>query len=154
MGGVFAMEEEKKEAFEYVSLLARLIAALIDFVVLLLATVSVLYAIHGEGYFRLDILKRGPIDFLNSVVVPSLVILLFWILCSTTPGKMMIAAKIVDAKTGGKPTIRQFLVRYIGWFVSALFLGIGFLRIPFSPLKQGWHDEFAGTVVVRRPRKR
>lgn len=147
------MEEEKKEAFEYVSLLARLIAALIDFVVLLLATVSVLYAIHGESYFRLDVLKRGPVDFLNSVVVPSLVILLFWIFCSATPGKMMISVKIVDAKTGGKPTVCQFLIRYVGWFVSALFFGMGFLRIPFSPQKQGWHDEFAGTVVVRRPRR-
>lgn len=128
-------------------------AALIDLVVLLLATVSVLYAIHGEDYFRSDVLKRGPLDFLNSVVVPSLVVLLFWVLCSATPGKMIISAKIVDAKTGGKPTIRQWLVRYIGYYASALFFGIGFLRIPFSPRKQGWHDELAGTVVVRRTKK-
>ena len=147
------MEKETKEAFEYVSLPRRAMAALIDLLVLLLTTVSVLYAIHGEGYFRSDILKRGPLDFLNSVVVPSLIVLLFWILCSATPGKMIISAKIVDAKTGGKPTLRQWLVRYIGYYASALFFGIGFLRIPFSPRKQGWHDELAGTVVVSRTKK-
>jgi len=144
------MEEETKEAFEYVGLPRRAMAALIDLVVLLLTTVSVLYAIHGESYFRNDVLQRGPLDFLNSVVVPSLVVLLFWVLCSATPGKMIISAKIVDAKTGGKPRIWQWIVRYIGYFASAMFFGIGFLRIPFSPRKQGWHDELAGTVVVRR----
>ena len=147
------MEEETKEAFEYVSLPRRTMAALIDLVVLLLATVSILYAIHGEGYFRSDILKRGSLDFLNSVVVPSLVVLLFWVLCSATPGKMIISVKIVDAETGGKPTIGQWIVRYIGYFASAMFFGIGFLRIPFSPRKQGWHDELAGTVVVCRTKK-
>ena len=140
---------EEKQKMEYVGFWARAGASLVDVLLFLLFTVPILYAIHGRDYFRSDILKRGSVDFLNSVVLPSLIIILFWFLCSATPGKMIISARIVDAKTGGKPKFRQLVIRYFGYYASALFFGLGFLRIPFTPRKQGWHDEFAGDG--RRP---
>ena len=66
---------------------------------------------------------------------------------------MAVSARIVDAKTGGKPTTRQLIVRYLGYFVSTIPLGLGLLWVAFDPRKQGWHDKLAGTVVVR-PRNR
>jgi uncharacterized RDD family membrane protein YckC len=66
---------------------------------------------------------------------------------------MVVSAKIVDAKTGGKPTTQQLVVRYLGYFVSTIPLGLGLLWVAFDPRKQGWHDKMAGTVVVR-PRNR
>jgi len=140
---------ETKQEIEYVGFWARAWAAVLDGVCYFLVIVPVLYTIHGRDYFKCDILKRGPLDFLNSIVLPSFVIILFWFLCSATPGKMAISARIVDAKTGGKPKFRQFVIRYLGYYVSILFLGLGFFRIAFNSRKQGWHDEFAGTVVVR-----
>jgi len=143
---------ELKQEIEYVGFWARVWASLLDGVCYFLVIVPVLYTIHGRDYFKCDILKRGPLDFLNSIVLPSFVIILFWFLCSATPGKMAVSARIVDAKTGGKPKFRQFVIRYLGYYVSILFLGFGFIRILFNSRKQGWHDEFAGTVVVRSPR--
>jgi uncharacterized RDD family membrane protein YckC len=88
-------------------------------------------------------------DFLLSYVVPAVAIVLFWIYREATPGKMLIGARIVDAKTGGHPTTRQLIVRYLGYYVSIFGLFLGFVWVAFDPRKQGWHDKMAGTVVVR-----
>jgi uncharacterized RDD family membrane protein YckC len=63
---------------------------------------------------------------------------------------MAIAARIVDAKTGGKPTSGQWLIRYVGYFVSSIPFGLGLFWVAFDARKQGWHDKMAGTVVVRK----
>ena len=67
---------------------------------------------------------------------------------ASDPGEMAIKARIVDAKTGEKPTTKQWILRYIGYFVSAIPLGLGYFWIAFDKRKQGWHDKMAGTVVV------
>jgi len=126
----------------------RMWAALVDLLFFMLVTVPLLYAIHGREYFRSDISARGPVDFLNMFVLPNALILLCWLLCSATPGKMAISAKIVDAETGKRPSLRQLLLRLLGCYVSFLLLGLGVLWIAFDRRKQGWHDKLAGTVVV------
>jgi uncharacterized RDD family membrane protein YckC len=73
----------------------------------------------------------------------------FWLTKQATPGKLAIGARIVDARTGGKPSVGQFILRYLGYFLSSLPLGLGFLWVAFDRRKQGWHDKIAGTVVVR-----
>ncbi len=79
-------------------------------------------------------------------------VILFWRNKQATFGKMAIRAKIVDANTGGVPTTRQDIIRYFGYLVSLLPLGLGYLWIAFDSRKQGFHDKLAGTVVVRTPR--
>jgi uncharacterized RDD family membrane protein YckC len=69
-------------------------------------------------------LSTGPWTFVISWVLPAVVVVLFWMARQATPGKMAIAARIVDAKTGGKPSTSQLLIRYLGYFVSS---------IPFRP---------------------
>ena len=76
--------------------------------------------------------------------------MLFWIYKSATPGKMITKLVIVDAKTGGKPTTGQFLLRYLGYYVSTVPLGLGLIWVAFDQRKQGWHDKIAGTLVVRQ----
>jgi len=49
----------------------------------------------------------------------------------------------------GKPTIKQFLLRFLGYMVVSFTLGIGFIWIIFDRRKQGWHDKMANTVVVK-----
>lgn len=137
----------------YVGFWSRAWAWLLDAVAFIFLSVSCLYAIHGRDYFKSEVSMRGPVDFLNNGVLPSAIIIGFWFFCSATPGKMGISAKIVDAQTGAKPALRQFLLRYAGYFLALLPLGLGLLWIAFDPRKQGWHDKLAGTVVVRN-RKR
>jgi uncharacterized RDD family membrane protein YckC len=62
---------------------------------------------------------------------------------------MAISARIVDARTGAPASTRQLVIRYLGYYVSTIPLGLGLLWVAFDPRKQGWHDKMAGTVVVR-----
>lgn len=138
-----------EQTFSYVGFWARVWAALLDLLVFVFFTIPLLYAIHGRVYFKSDVTVRGPVDFLNTFVLPSVFIVLFWILCSATPGKMAVSAKLVDAATGNRPKFRQYVIRYLGYYLSALPLGLGFLWVAFDARKQGWHDKLAGTVVIR-----
>jgi len=74
----------------------------------------------------------------------------FWLWKSATPGKMLVSAIIVDAKTLGKPSAGQLIVRYIGYIISTLVFFLGFLWIAFDRRKQGWHDKIAGTLVIKK----
>lgn len=134
----------------YVGFWKRFLATIVDTILLLLVIYPPLIAIYGWGYF--DPEKTGIIaglpDFLLSWVVPFLLVLVFWNWKQATPGKMLVQAKIVDVRTGGKPTMMQWILRYVGYFISAIPLGLGYLWIAFDPRKQGWHDKIAGTVVV------
>ena len=76
-------------------------------------------------------------------------LLVFWQSSQSTLGKMVFHSKIVDATTGEKPTIKQFLLRFVGYMVVSFTLGIGFIWILFDARKQGWHDKMANTVVVK-----
>lgn len=71
----------------------------------------------------------------------------FWTWKGQTPGKMFLGVKIV--KTDGSSIgIGRAILRYIGYFVSAIILFIGYLMIAWDSRKQGLHDKIAGTCVV------
>jgi uncharacterized RDD family membrane protein YckC len=139
---------ENKET-RYAGFWIRLWASFIDSILVLLIVSPVLLMIVGPEILESEQFTRGPVNFLISWGLPAVAVLAFWIYKSATPGKMVISAKIVDAKTGEKPTVGQLVGRYLGYFVSALPLGLGFLWIAFDSRKQGWHDKLAGTVVIR-----
>lgn len=134
----------------YAGFWIRFWASVIDSILVSLIITPLLIAAFGWGYFSSPLLAGyGSLDFIISWGVPTLVIVLFWVYRSASPGKMVFSARIVDAKTGQDPSAGQCVVRYLGYFVSALPLGLGFLWVAFDRRKQGWHDKLAGTVVVR-----
>lgn len=141
--------------FEYAGFWIRVWASVIDSVLLLLVIVPLVISVYGwDDYIDPEAaLIRGPADFLISWVLPAVAVVLFWLWRRATPGKMAISATIVDAATGGAITSQQALIRYVGYFVSTIPLGLGFVWIAFDARKQGWHDKLAGTVVIR-PRQR
>jgi uncharacterized RDD family membrane protein YckC len=143
------MTEETGE-LEYAGFWIRVVAAIIDTVLLSIILFPVLTAIYGSSYWSGERLVQGPLDFLLSWVAPAVAVVLFWLARQATPGKMAIGARIVDAKTGAKPTATQLILRYLGYYVAMIPLFIGILWVAFDPRKQGWHDKLAGTVVVRR----
>ena len=135
---------------EYVGFWARLLATLIDLILVLLITWPLLIAIYGWAYLDLEKtgLIAGPAEFLISWVAPIFVTVALWVYKQATPGKMAVSARIADAKTGGPITLGKAIGRYFAYFVSAIPLGLGFAWIAFDGRKQGWHDKLAGTVVV------
>jgi len=141
------------DELEYVGFWARVGAAMIDTLLLLVICVPLVTYIYGGSYWTSDALLHGPADFLINWLLPAVAIVVFWVYRQATPGKIAISARIVDAGTGGKPSTRQLIVRYLGYYVSMLPLMAGIVWVAFDPRKQGWHDKLAGTVVVR-PRAR
>ena len=128
----------------------RVLASIIDTILMLMITMPILYMIYGGSYFDGTQLSHGVMDILLQYVFPAVAVILFWMYKSATPGKMVIGAKIVDAKTGGKVPTGRLILRYIGYYVSAIPLGLGLLWVGWDPRKQGWHDKIAGTEVVSR----
>jgi uncharacterized RDD family membrane protein YckC len=72
----------------------------------------------------------------------------FWAWWMATPGKQLFDCQVVDATTLGKPSLGRLVIRYIGYIVSLLPLGLGFLWIVFDRRRQGWHDKMANTLVI------
>jgi len=85
-------------------------------------------------------------------LIGALVVLLFWVERGGTPGKLVLGLRIVDAGTGGPPGLGRLVLRYVGYLVSALPLGLGYLWILWDPQKQGWHDKLGHTLVVKDAR--
>ena len=136
---------------EYVGFWRRLIAFLIDVFILTVITVPLLLAIYGRSYLRLAHEGGGIAgvwDFLIQYALPTIAVIVFWRYRGATPGKMAISARIVDAKTGGRPSTGRLVVRYFAYLVSMLPLFIGFIWIGIDKRKQGFHDKIAGTLVV------
>lgn len=141
--------EKNVEAFQYVGFWTRFGASIIDSIILIMITFPILFLIYGGEYFYGGESVSGVLDFVISYLFPLIATILFWIYKSATPGKIALLAKIVDAKTGNKPSVKQSVIRYIGYYVSLIPLGLGFFWIAWDAKKQGWHDKMAGTVVIR-----
>ena len=134
---------------EYVGFWARVGAALIDTLAVMVIIIPALVMVYGWEYFFSDKLIQGPADIAISWVFPAIACIWFWRKLRATPGKMLIGAEVVDADTGGPISLKQSVIRYLGYFVSTIPLGLGLMWVGFDPRKQGWHDKMANTVVVR-----
>lgn len=135
---------------QYVGLWIRFIATLINSVVIMLVVIPVALLSYGELDQNSALAVSGNYA-VNLAIVAAFVLL--WIFRNAEPGKMMFRAVIVDAETLEKAKPWQYLVRYIGYYISLVPLGLGFIWIAFDKRKQGWHDKIAGTVVITRPRE-
>jgi uncharacterized RDD family membrane protein YckC len=136
---------------EYAGFWIRTGAAIIDTILTLIIILPILTAIYGEEYWRLasESMVIGFWDILFYYILPIIAVILFWVFKSATPGKMATRLRIVDAKTGDKPSTRQFIGRYLAYYVSIIPLCLGIIWIGIDKRKQGWHDKLAGTVVIK-----
>lgn len=134
----------------YAGFWRRTAAALIDVLLIVMITYPVLITIYGTAYFDPDRsgIVAGPADLLISWVLPIIATVWFWRRYRGTPGKLVLKARVVDARTGGPLTLTQSAIRYVGYFVSLAPLGLGYIWVAFDARKQAWHDKMAGSVVV------
>ena len=134
---------------EYVGFWARVGASIIDSILMgiILVPIGRVFGLGGdlESAFRLD----SPANIMVNGILPAIAVILFWMYRQATPGKMLIGARIVDAKTLEKPTTGQLIGRYFSYYLSTIGLLLGFFWVGWDPRKQGWHDKLAGTVVIK-----
>jgi len=113
--------------------------------------------LDGMIFFFLVGLLLGP-DFVNTETftleglvsdgLMMLVTVALWTKFLGTPGKLLLSCQVVDAASFEPITLKQAIIRYLGYFVSMLPLMLGFLWIAWDPRKQGFHDKLAKTVVL------
>ncbi len=137
--------EPSNDDLIYLGFWKRVVASIVDNILMTIACLPLLFLTKGviEGKEAQD-LTYNLVSFGVSVAA----VLLFWQFKQSTPGKMIFSARIVDARTGGKPSFGKLVLRYIGYIPSTLALCLGFLWVAFDKQKRAWHDLMAGTLVV------
>ena len=113
----------------YSGLWRRLIAYLIDAVLLTLALAFV------------------PVPDVARYAVWLVYFVGLWTLGGTV-GMRILGIRLID-KNGARPSVVVSLRRALGFVLSAIPFGLGFLWIAFDKRKQGWHDKVAGTFAAR-----
>jgi uncharacterized RDD family membrane protein YckC len=159
------MQADKGLQGQYAGFFSRLLAFLLDVVILVAATVLVsatvdsLLGVLGTDLQRCADHTRGtPLRFaacsiatrslpVIQVSVIPLYYLVSWSLSGQTPGKAALGVRIVRVN-GKRMGLVTAAVRYVGYLVSMLALGLGFFWILVDDRRQGWHDKMARTCVI------
>ena len=136
------------EDYRYAGFWIRVAAALIDSVLLSVVIAVPLTLIYGSNYWVSEELIAGFWDVVF-YIVPIVLTVWFWVKYLGTPGKMLLKLRVIDANTGEAISTAKGVGRYLGYYVSAIPLLLGFIWVAFDKKKQGLHDKLAGTLVVR-----
>ncbi len=138
----------------YVGLGPRLVAGLVDLVLIGMLELTLVLAVILIGRRLNDGSNAGALSLVLGcfTVVVGLAVLViyladFWAWRGQTPGAMMMGHKVVT-ESGAKPTLGRATLRAIGYIMSLLTLGIGLLIALGDERKQALHDRMANTFVV------
>lgn len=134
---------------EYSGFLRRFTALIIDGLLFSLVVSAFAFAFFDDYLSWSPVNFFGFKEFMNHEILPFVLTVMFWVYKAATPGKMAVDSKVIDAETGAKPSVGQSIVRYIGYYISALPLGLGFIWAAIDEKNRTWHDLIAGTVVVK-----
>ena len=142
------IEEINMENSQYVGFWNRFHAIIVMVIFLTILEMGISYVVFDD-IFMSDIELLSIEDILIDYIFPMIITVILWIKFSSDFGKMLYGAKIVDASTYQKPTVKQFIIRYLGYYLSLLPLGIGYLWVIWDSKKQAWHDKLAHTIVIK-----
>jgi uncharacterized RDD family membrane protein YckC len=79
--------------------------------------------------------------------------LFFWTMIGQTPGKALMGLRVAR-QDGRRITLGCAALRLVGYWLSAIPLGLGFLWVLVDPKREAWHDKLAGTSVTYIPQTR
>lgn len=138
-----------RETHELAGLSARLIAMIIDGFLLFVLLMIVFFAlafIGGSG-------SESMIQVIM-LVIPIGFHWYFWTRRDgQTPGKFALSIRVI--KADGTPlSDTDAVIRAIGYQVSSIFCGLGFIWAIFDKNNQTWHDKLARTYVVTKDKQR
>ncbi len=73
----------------------------------------------------------------------------FWSSTGQTLGKLAMNLKVVKADGSGLLDVGGCIIRYVGYYISGIPLGLGYLWALWDPKHDAWHDKIAGTKVIK-----
>lgn len=126
-------------------------ALLIDYILLALVLVfSIMIARLMGGGARMAGGTAEKVGLVITLIVAVLDLVVMAGLTGRTVGKWTTGLRI-ERKDGRLPGIGRALLRHlVGYPLSLLPFGLGFLIVAVSPTGRALHDLIAGTIVVRR----
>lgn len=150
----------------YAGFVSRLLAFVIDVVIVSLLFVSVTWittvtvtTLRLGSYLGISLNSLpGGLWLAGLVTSPAFIAIVtllfimsyhvfFWIFAGQTPGKALLGLRLVTLNGRRIPAWRA-VVRYLAYYPSALLLFVGFAWVLFDDRRQAWHDKLAGTLVV------
>ena len=141
---------KKDEESEDAGVGARLLAVMVDLLILAVIDAVVVYFTMQLCYLTIEdlsILPKGPL--LAFLFVQNGGYLVAFTAGGQTLGKMVAGIRVVQSDSEGSLDLGRAFLRTLMWVVLAVPAGLGFLSALFSRDHRGLHDRFAGTRVVR-----
>ncbi len=150
---------------EYAGFLSRAAAFITDLLIIGVVLLAVNWFVAaGMKYFTgIDIRACSPLQPFTFAALTCKVVgwsllgftllfgplyyIFFWILSGQTPGKYLFGLRIVRLN-GRRMNLWSSLIRYLGYYLSIICLGLGFFSVLVNDRRQGWHDKLARTCVV------
>ncbi len=162
-------EDEGPEVGIYAGLGRRLIAFIIDIILILLLDIVVAgvfglfrgfqnLVYYMQGVPVAELTTEGSMAALASSIVAAYgltLIVVPWLYYAgfessrsqATPGKVLMSLIVTDMQ-GAKPTFARTTLRFFWKYLSALIIFIGFIMIGFTNKHQGLHDKLSGCLVL------
>ena len=138
--------------YQYAGFWIRTAASLVDSIIILLLTAPFMISYYGVDRY-LNVIIYGDygniLYLLLMLVFPCAAFIWFWRHKQGSPGKMLFSLKVLDEETGQTLTLKQSIIRYLGYYACLCSLLLGFIWVAFDAKKQGWHDKMAKSVVVK-----
>ncbi len=136
---------------QYAGFVTRLVAFVIDLLIvaITIATIS-LVSSFIMGQFPVGQLTRlfvAILLFFTNLAVYLGYYVGLWVFAGQTPGKALMGVRVISVD-GGRITIRQALIRLGGYWLSAVILFLGYLRVLVDERRRALHDKLAGTLVI------
>ncbi len=150
----------------YAGFASRLMAFIVDVVLVSLLFVSTTWIISVTvttlrigSYLGISLNSipgaSAAADIITSPAFVALVTVLFimayhvffWLFAGQTPGKALLGLRVVSMN-GERLRPWRAVLRYLGYYLSALALFSGFAWVLLDDRRQAWHDKLAGTVVL------
>lgn len=143
---------EKSTTLTVVGFGRRVIGLFIDgvtifFLSMLTATVVIMGLTLISFILQRDFFVVDRVTVIVGFIVSLVYYLRAWTRSGRTVGNIVMDIKVVGAD-GNPPTLGKAILRYIGYIISGLIAGLGFLWVAFDNKRQGLHDKIAGTYVV------
>lgn len=158
--------EEESLIGHYAGIISRLSAFILDTVILAsIILFTSWFVVASWKMLQLEpIIKqlqtrswvfKNLIELVNNPIFYSLVMLLFvssyhilfWVIAGQTPGKGILGLRVLP-RQGGKLKLSRAVLRYLGFYLSIIPLGLGILWILVDDRRMAWHDKLSGTYVV------
>ena len=140
-------------ALRYAGFWIRVVAYLLDTLILYVTSVLIMFLPFMEGMSQTDPSGMSGWTILLSVLLNSSIAIAYFTgftgRFAATPGKMALGLRVVRPD-GGRVTYLRALGRYFGLLLSSVILYAGFIMAAFDDEKRTLHDRICDTRVVRK----